>query len=152
MRFDYKNQLNEFWKANLSPEVYRICREKGTEQAGTGKYDKFYEAGTYYCACCGGDYPLFDSKTKFDSGTGWPSFWAPIDASHVSLISESNILSRLVGAVTEVRCARCDGHLGHVFNDGPKEHTGKRYCMNSVALTFSPTGQKPQRTFPDPEK
>ena len=150
MAFDYINQPPAFWKSNLSDEAYRVCREKGTEIAGSGQYDKFYEKGVYYCACCGGDYALFDSKAKYDSGTGWPSFWAPIDPSHINLHTEEDALSRLLGATTEVRCARCLSHLGHVFDDGPTDKTGKRYCMNSVALSFTPEGEKPKRTYPEP--
>lgn len=133
---DYKQLPDSYWQTTLKPEVYHICRQKGTEPAHTGQYDKLYKQGVYNCACCGGDYPLFSSEAKFDSGTGWPSFWAPIDLSHVSLKEDK---SGLIGSLfprTEVQCARCGSHLGHVFNDGPKEHSGKRYCMNSLALHF----------------
>jgi len=147
---NYKNQPDSFWKQALSPEVYRICRQKGTERAGTGQYDNFYKKGTYYCACCGGDYPLFSSKAKYDSKTGWPSFWEPISPESLELVKETNLISRALGATVEVRCGRCGSHLGHVFNDGPNP-TGKRYCMNSLALTFTPQGQKPKRTFPAPK-
>jgi peptide-methionine (R)-S-oxide reductase len=144
--FNYQNQPVSYWKKKLSPEVFHICREKGTEPAFSGQYDRFYEKGTYYCACCGGDFALFSSKAKFDSKTGWPSFFEPIDPNHVALVPETNLFSRLLGASTEVRCQRCGSHLGHVFDDGPKP-TGKRYCMNSLALIFWPDGTPPKRTF-----
>ena len=116
------------WKKHLEPEVYNICRESGTEAAGTGKYNKFSGRGIYYCNCCGGDFPLFSSNAKYDSGTGWPSFWEPISDSSVTLKPEYSY--------HEVSCSRCGGHLGHVFNNGPIDKTGKRFCMNSLALYF----------------
>ena len=132
--------------------MYYVARVRGTEKAGSGQYDKFYEKGTYYCAACGGDYPLFSSATKFDSGTGWPSFWAPINDICLQLRQDDRIVSRFLGTRTEVLCAHCDAHLGHVFDDGPKEHGGKRYCMNSVALSFSPEGTKPKNKLFEEEK
>jgi len=126
---DQIRKTDEEWQAELSPEQYRVCRQKGTEPAFTGRFYDNKESGTYSCACCGAD--LFSSDTKFDSGTGWPSFWAPVSESDVA--TETDAAYGMVR--TEVHCSRCGAHLGHVFPDGPPP-TGLRYCINSVSLTF----------------
>lgn len=125
-------KTNQEWKKVLTPEQYHILREKGTERAFSGKYDQNHEHGIYRCAACGLD--LYRSEEKFDSGTGWPSFTAPIAASNVLTRPDNSFFSQR----TEVLCPRCGGHLGHVFDDGPKP-AGKRYCMNSAALQFVAT-------------
>lgn len=125
-------KTKEEWKKALTTEQYHILREKGTERAFSGKYDKHHEHGVYRCAACGLD--LYRSEGKYDSGTGWPSFTAPIAAENILSRPDNSFFSRR----TEVLCARCGGHLGHVFDDGPKP-TGKRYCMNSAALQFVAT-------------
>ncbi|MBP6985547.1 MAG: peptide-methionine (R)-S-oxide reductase MsrB [Alphaproteobacteria bacterium] len=144
--FDYKNQPASFWKKVLKPEVHNICRENGTEKAGSGELDKVYDKGTYYCACCGGDHPVYRSEAKYDSKTGWPSFTEPYTPESVELVQEKSLLDPLFGPRTEVRCGRCGSHLGHVFDDGPAP-TFKRYCMNSLALTFTPEGKSVTRTY-----
>jgi peptide-methionine (R)-S-oxide reductase len=117
------------WRAKLSPESYQVTRHEGTERPYSGEYNDHHGDGLYRCICCGT--ALFDSRTKFESGTGWPSFWKPISNANVR-----ETMDRTLGMVrTEVTCRRCDAHLGHVFDDGP-DPTGLRYCMNSVSLTF----------------
>jgi len=115
------------WRAQLTPEEFDVCRKKGTERAFTGEYDKCDDPGDYVCKCCGN--PLFSSESKFDSGTGWPSFFAPINGDAVADKEDGSFFMRR----TETICARCDAHLGHVFPDGPQP-TGLRYCMNSLSL------------------
>jgi peptide-methionine (R)-S-oxide reductase len=118
------------WQEVLTPEEFKVLRKHGTERAGTSPLDKVYEEGTYVCTGCG--QPLFTSDTKFNSGTGWPSFYQPLEEAIATTVDRTLFMTR-----TEVHCSRCGGHLGHVFNDGPKP-TGQRYCMNGVSLKFVP--------------
>ncbi|MCC6405051.1 MAG: peptide-methionine (R)-S-oxide reductase MsrB [Candidatus Yanofskybacteria bacterium] len=125
-------QTDEEWRKRLTPEQYDILRKGGTEAPFSGTYTTDHSAGTYVCAACGQE--LFSSDTKFDSGTGWPSFTDPVNLEHIELVrDESHGMIR-----TEVRCRRCGSHLGHVFDDGPAEKGGKRYCINSVCLQKKP--------------
>ncbi len=122
---------DDAWQAELTPEEFYVLRQKGTERAFTGEYNDYKEPGTYLCRACGN--ALFDAATKFDSGSGWPSFFAPL--SEESVINERDVSHGMVR--TEVMCSRCGSHLGHVFDDGPQP-TGLRYCMNSLSLTHKP--------------
>ncbi|MDJ0796340.1 MAG: peptide-methionine (R)-S-oxide reductase MsrB [Calothrix sp. MO_167.B12] len=124
------NKTEEEWRSILTPEQFKILRKHGTERAGTSPLDKNYEDGTYLCTGC--NQPLFTSETKFNSGTGWPSFFQPIDGAIETSVDKSLFMTRV-----EVHCSRCGGHLGHVFGDGPAP-TGQRYCINGVSLQFVP--------------
>jgi peptide-methionine (R)-S-oxide reductase len=123
------NKTDEQWKAELTPQQYEVARRKGTERAFSGEYWNHKEEGIYRCVCCGAE--LFSSETKYDSGTGWPSFYAPLQSENVEVeVDRSHGMVR-----SEVLCHQCGAHLGHVFDDGPQP-TGERYCMNSVSLRF----------------
>ncbi|MGE0746194.1 MAG: peptide-methionine (R)-S-oxide reductase MsrB [Rhodospirillales bacterium] len=128
---DRVEKTEEEWRSSLSPEQYQVCRRHGTERAFTGKYWQSKDKGLYRCACCGN--PLFRSETKYDSGTGWPSFTTPVAPDAVTTKEDRSLFMRRV----EVMCAACDSHLGHVFPDGPAP-TGLRFCMNSVSLDLVP--------------
>ena len=124
------NKTEQEWKELLTPEQFNVLRKHGTERAGTSPLDKEYGEGTYNCSGCG--QPLFTSETKYNSGTGWPSFYQPIEGAIETSVDRTLFMTR-----TEIHCSRCGGHLGHVFGDGPKP-TGQRYCMNGVSLVFNP--------------
>ena len=130
MSGDVAERTDEDWKKALSPEQYRVLRKHGTERAGVSPLNAEKRAGTFTCAGCGA--ALFDAATKFESGTGWPSFWAPLEDATATTTDRSFFMKR-----TEVHCARCQGHLGHVFEDGPKP-SGLRYCMNGASMGFAP--------------
>jgi peptide-methionine (R)-S-oxide reductase len=125
-----RGKTEEEWRRTLTPEQFRVLREHGTERAGTSPLNAEKRPGRFSCAGCG--HPLFSADTKFESGTGWPSFWEPVDGAVETTVDRSYGMAR-----TEVHCARCGGHLGHVFPDGPRP-TGLRYCMNGAALGFEP--------------
>ena len=127
------NKTEQEWKESLTPEQFNVLRKHGTERAGTSPLDKEYGEGVYKCAACGKI--LFTSETKYNSGTGWPSFYKPIEGAIETSVDRSLFMTR-----TEVHCSCCGGHLGHVFGDGPKP-TGQRYCMNGVSLEFIPKGE-----------
>jgi peptide-methionine (R)-S-oxide reductase len=128
------DKTEEQWRQTLTPEQFRVLREHGTERAGSSPLNVEKRSGTFCCAGCG--QPLFPSDTKFESGTGWPSFWNPLEGAVSTTVDRSYGMTRV-----EVHCSRCGGHLGHVFTDGPAP-TGQRYCMNGVALTFEPRSGK----------
>ena len=130
---DKIKKTKEEWKKELTVEQYHILRNKGTESPGTGEYVDTDEMGMYHCAAC--EAPLFSSESKFHSGSGWPSFWEAVDPEAI----EKQIDNSLGMARTEIVCAKCGGHLGHLFNDGPKEKTGKRFCVNSASLKLKKT-------------
>lgn len=126
------------WRERLTPEQYAVTRQHGTERAGTGPHLNEKRAGVYKCVCCGAE--IFPSETKYESGSGWPSFYAPLDPSAVAEFDDNSLFMRR----TEIRCRRCDAHLGHVFADGPQP-TGRRYCANGLALDFEPEADKSAR-------
>ena len=133
---ELKNKPESYWKEKLTPEQYQVCRRKGTERPFSGALYHNHEKGMYQCVACG--QPLFSSDAKFESGSGWPSFDSPVNAENVELHEDNSFFMRRI----EVNCKNCGAHLGHVFPDGPRETTGERYCINSVALKFKPKEDK----------
>jgi len=131
MDIDTRTRTDAEWQQLLAPEQYKVLRKHGTERAGSSPLNQEKRRGTFCCAGCGN--PVFSSQTKFESGTGWPSFWEPLDDAIATTTDRSWFMTR-----TEVHCAKCEGHLGHVFEDGPPP-SGLRYCMNGIAMTFEPT-------------
>jgi len=136
---DLKNKPESYWKERLTLEQYRVVRKKGTERAFTGALYNNHDEGMYECVACG--QPLFSSDTKFESGTGWPSFDSPVDSQNIELHEDRSFFMRR----TEVVCKNCGAHLGHLFEDGPRNTTGMRYCINSASLSFRPENDELQR-------
>lgn len=136
---DLKQMPESYWKEKLTPEQYRVCRQKGTERAFSGPLYYNQEQGMYECVACG--HELFSSENKFDAGCGWPSFDQPIDSENVEYHEDRSFFM----VRTEVTCKNCGAHLGHVFDDGPRETTGQRYCINSVSLNFVPAKQTDEK-------
>ncbi|MBO0792868.1 MAG: peptide-methionine (R)-S-oxide reductase MsrB [Ktedonobacteraceae bacterium] len=132
MSDDMKNKPESYWKERLTPEQYKVVRQKGTEPAFSGALYYNHDNGTYACVACGE--PLFSSENKYESGSGWPSFDRPLDPEKVEMHEDRSLFM----VRTEITCKKCGAHLGHVFNDGPRETTGERYCVNSLSLDFKP--------------